>query len=109
MAITLTNKPQVLSTGSLATVYTCSSSRGAIVRSIQVANTHATATQTIQVTLNQTSTDYSLVKNLTLPAGAAASVLTDIIIMKNGDIIKGFISSGNASSVDCLVSVEEYS
>jgi len=109
MAATVTNKPQTLTTGSLADVYQYTGTKWAIVKAIQVANTNASATQTVQVTLQQSGTDYSLVQNLTIPVGSAASILTDILGMKPNDKIRGYISSGNASSVSIIVTVEEYS
>lgn len=107
MAVTLNNKPVIL-TAALADLYTCTATRGAIVRGIQVANINSTTSQTIQISLQQSDVDYYLVRFLVIPVGSAASVLTDPITLKNGDKIRGFISTGSTLQVHCIISLEEY-
>lgn len=108
MAIRLYSTGSILTTGALADIYTCTATRGAYVRSIQVCNTHNTGSQVVHFTLNRSPTDWSLVKNLTLPLGSTVSVMSDPFVMMTSDKIKGYILTGSANSVNVIVSVEEF-
>ena len=109
MALTLNNSLALLATGSLADVYTCSSTRGAYLKSIQVSNDSASVVASVRVTMQKSGTDYSLVNNLSIPVGSAASVLTDTIVLKINDKIRGQMISGSSQTVPIILSVEEFS
>jgi hypothetical protein len=104
-----TNKPGILNTGSLAVIYTCSSTGGAVINSLQLANNTASTTQFVQITLYQNSTHYTIVNNLSIPSGCSVSAISDKIILKTGDAIYGVISTGSNGGVHALISLEEYS
>lgn len=107
MAATLTNKPYKI-TSSLASAYDCTSSLGCLVTAIQVANVNASTAQTVKITLRQSSVDYSLVENLTIPVGSSISVITDPVILKNGDSIYAQITTGTTLNVHMVMSLQLY-
>ena len=108
MAVILTNKLYKLTT-SLADIYTYSGTRFARITAIQCANTNTTTGQTVQITISQSSTEYSIIKGLVIPSGTAVSVLTDPLTLKASDKIRGLISTGTTLNVDVFMSIEEYS
>ena len=108
MTATLKSTPVILTTSD-ATLYTYSGTRWAIVRSIQAANINTSSAQVVEISLRRSATNYSLVDNLSIPVGASASALADILYMQPGDIIRGYITSGTTLNVHVVISYEEYS
>jgi hypothetical protein len=108
MANTFTRK---LSTGigtALTAVgsYTVGASTQTTVIGLTVANTSA-ATVNIDVTVNDGSTDYYVVKDAPVPVGGALVPIggNQKIVLITGDSIK--INSSAASSVDAVLSILE--
>jgi len=107
MASTLKNVAAVVTTGSLALVYTCNSSRGAKIESIQCANVVST-NQTVDVSIRKSSTDYYIIKGLIIPVGASVAVNADTLYLSLNDSIYAVVSNGSASGVHVIISMIEF-
>lgn len=93
-------------TGSLATVGTIAapaSGKAHVVIGINVANTHATDTTAIDVTVNDGSTDTYIAKNVSIPAGGSLGLLTGKVVLITGDIVKAKFTGGSADLVLSLL------
>jgi len=107
MAATIKNVAAVVTTGSLALVYTCNASRGTKIESIQCANVVA-SNQTIDVSIRKSATDYYVIKNLVIPVGASIAVNADVLNLSSGDSIYSVVSSGSANGAHIIVSMIEF-
>jgi len=108
MAATIKNVAAVVTTGSLALVYTCNTNNGSIISAVQCANTQVTQ-QTVDVSLRKSGTDYYIIKGLIIPVGASVAVNADALSLAKNDAIYAVVSSGSASGVHMIISMTEYS
>lgn len=107
MAATLKNVAGILSTSALTSIYTCNTSRGAKIESIQCANVVST-NQTVDVSIRKSSTDYYIIKGLIIPVGASVAVNADVLNLSLNDSIYAVVSSGSASGVHIIISMIEF-
>lgn len=111
MAIKLIRASGVVATSSTQ-IYTpnaTTGSRGAYVYLIQLANVNTTTTQIVSVTVKTTGgTEYALIKNASIPAGASLQVVggTKLVLMA-GDVISAV--AGSANQVEFTVCSDELS
>jgi hypothetical protein len=84
--------------------YTVGSNKTAVVKSVRLVNKSTTASNTINLVLTVSSTDYQVSPlNLVLAAGAAY-VEDAEITMEGGHALKASVAAGGSGSVDYVVS-----
>ena len=87
-------------TTSEETLYTSPSDTTAIILLAQVANvTNGENEESANVTFLTSINNTELVKNYTIPAGDAASMLTGKLVLEPNESVKGFASSNNSLKV----------
>lgn len=111
MAVKLMRASGVVATSSTQ-IYTpnaVTGSRGAYVYLIQLANVNSTTTQTVSVTVKSSGgTEYSLIKNASIPAGASLQVVGGSkLVLMAGDVILAV--AGSATQVEYTVCADELS
>lgn len=89
---------------SAATVYTVPSATTSVTIGMNIANIH-TAQIKIDAYITSGGSDYYIIKDAPIPAGAALSVLDGKIILEATDVVK--VVSDTASSADVVLSVLE--
>jgi len=105
MANIYKNAGFALDSTSLTTVYTVPSGRTAIVKNIQISNTH-TGDNLVRISLTDTSASatYKFAHN-TMATGTTANAALSPIIMEAGDLLK--IQVGTADTIEGVVSYLE--
>ena len=91
---------------SAVTVYTVPSATTAVTIGMNIANI-ATSQVNVSAYVTSGGTNYYIVKDAPIPAGAALSVLDGKIIFEAADVVK--VISSAASSADVILSVLEQS
>jgi hypothetical protein len=92
---------------SLTTVYTCPSATTTTIKSIYVANIHASNSGTFDmcITLSGVTGDIYLIKGVSIAPGTSLQVLETPIALNAGDVIK--FKASAASTLDALFSILE--
>jgi hypothetical protein len=106
MAESFKHKHYSLTTAN-TTLYTCPSLTSSIIFMAQVANTDNVDSTSVTVTSTKSSdgsTKY-LIKDVTIPAAVAASVLTGKLVLESGDSISAYAASN--SVIDVTFSILE--
>lgn len=107
------NNFKVKTSGSIGTsphtVYTCPTGTQTTVIGLNLANILTTGITATVAFENADSDDISIIKNAPIPSGSALAPIggTQKLVMEAGDLLK--VSSSDASSVDCAISVLEVS
>jgi len=114
LADTFLLKPVDLTSTSATTIYTCpttddstvppTESTTAIIKSILVSEDSNNA-DTITVTVTRSSAVYSVYKDKAISAKATAELLTNPLVLNEGDIVK--VTAGTANRLHVLLSVME--
>ena len=94
---------------SAGTIYTCPSSTQTTVIGLNLANILTTGITANVLLENADGDNINIIKNAPIPSGSALAPIggTQKLVMEAGDILK--VSSSNASSIDCALSVLEVS
>jgi hypothetical protein len=77
----------------------------AIVNSINISNVDVTASCSVSVFLVKSATSYSIISNVSIPAGTTLQVLDAPMVCASGDTITATASIAN--DLECIVSVLE--
>ena len=107
------NNFKVKTSGSIGatahTVYTCPTGTQTTVIGLNLANILTTGITANVLFENADSDNISIIKNAPIPTGSALPPIggTQKLVMEAGDLLK--VSSSDASSVDCAISVLEVS
>ena len=107
------NNFRVKTSGSIGTsedtIYTCPSSTQTTVIGLNLANILTTGITANVLLENADGDNINIIKNAPIPSGSALAPIggTQKLVMEAGDILK--VSSSNASSIDCALSVLEVS
>ena len=108
MANNYNNSKVDLTSTSITTLYTCPASTTALVKSILVNDDSGSGdTVTITITRDNVSGDpvFSVFKNKSIGANATTELLTQPLVLQEGDEVKA--TAGNADRLHVLLSVLE--
>jgi hypothetical protein len=91
----------------LTTVYTVASATTALIKSVYVANIHATNSGTFDmcVTLSGVTGDIYLIKGVSISPGTTLQILEEPLALGPGDIVK--FKASAASTLDAIFSILE--
>jgi len=106
MANTYTNAKVDLTTNSATTLYTCSATTTAIVKSILVSEDSGNA-DTITLTLTSGSDVYSLFKTKSISSNGTTELLSAPLIVKASEILK--VTAATANRLHVVASILEIS
>ena len=105
MANSFINKKVDLTTTDLTTLYTVPSAKTAVIKSILVSEDAGSGT-TITVTLVDASSDiFSLFKTKTISGNATTELLTQPLVMEEGEILK--VQAADANELHVIASILE--
>ena len=104
MANTYTNAKVDLTTNSVTTLYTCSATATAIVKSILVSEDSGNA-DTITLTLTNGSDVYSLFKTKSISSNGTTELLSAPLVVKASEILK--VTAATANRLHVVASILE--
>lgn len=96
-----------LSSTSLTSIYTVGTGVTAVVKSLYISNVDGSNTSTIDACIRKSGggADVYIIKQALVPIGATLQIITEPIVLEDGDILK--IKAADANRLDSVLSYLE--